>query len=120
MKIMSPGRSTSPSPSVPFRSASVLNGLPSDPSPFTDRELSTNQIVLVALIVKKICEQAGLDPARFAGHSLRSGLATEAAYRGASERSIMNQGGWKSSAMARRYIRDGSLFRDNAAGSVGL
>ena len=26
----------------------------------------------------------------------------------------------KSVAMARRYIRDGSLFRDNAAAAVGL
>jgi hypothetical protein len=32
----------------------------------------------------------------------------------------MNQTGHKSIAVARRYIREGSLFRENAAGAVGL
>jgi integrase len=74
----------------------------------------------VARIVKIAAEAAGLDPANYAGHSLRSGLATSAAAAGASERSIMNQTGHKSLPMVRRYIRDGSLFRDNAAAAVGL
>ena len=30
----------------------------------------------VALLVKRACRRAGLDPTRYAGHSLRSGLAT--------------------------------------------
>jgi hypothetical protein len=47
-------------------------------------------------------------------------LATSAAIAGASERSIMNQTGHRSSAMVRRYIRDGSLFRENAAAKLGL
>jgi hypothetical protein len=38
----------------------------------------------------------------------------------ASERSIMAQTGHRSSAMVRRYIRDSSLFRENAAAKVGL
>ena len=63
---------------------------------------------------------AGLDPEVFAGHSLRSGLATSAAAAGASERSIMNQTGHRSVNMVRRYIRGGSLFRENAAAVVGL
>jgi hypothetical protein len=46
--------------------------------------------------------------------------ATSAAIGGASERAIMNQTGHRSSAMVRRYIRDGSLFRENAAAKVGL
>ena len=33
----------------------------------------------VALVVKRACRRAGLEPARYAGHSLRSGLATAAA-----------------------------------------
>jgi integrase len=74
----------------------------------------------VALVVKRYADVAGLDPARYAGHSLRSGLATSAAIAGASERSIMNQTGHRSTAMVRRYIRDGNLFRDNAAGRLGL
>ena len=74
----------------------------------------------VALIVKRAAEKAGLDPAKYAGHSLRAGLATSAAQAGVSERSIMAQTGHKSVMVARRYIRDGSLFRDNAAAQVGL
>jgi integrase len=57
---------------------------------------------------------------RPAQHSLRSGLATSAAMAGASERSIMNQTGHRSVTTLRRYIRDGSLFRENAAAVVGL
>ena len=74
----------------------------------------------VARVVKKLALRAGLDPAKYAGHSLRAGHATSAAASGASERSIMNQTGHKSVQMVRRYIRDGSLFRDNSAGKLGL
>lgn len=74
----------------------------------------------VARVVKKLTERAGLDPARYAGHSLRTGHATSAAASGASERSIMNQTGHRSVQMVRRYIREGSLFRENSAGKLGL
>jgi site-specific recombinase XerD len=74
----------------------------------------------VARVVKKLAERAGLDAAKYAGHSLRAGHATAAAISGASERSIMNQTGHRSVQMVRRYIRDGSLFRDNSAGKLGL
>lgn len=74
----------------------------------------------VARIVKKLIRRAGLDPRKYAGHSLRAGHATSAAIAGASERSIMNQTGHRSVQMVRRYIRDGSLFRDNSAGKLGL
>jgi integrase len=74
----------------------------------------------VALIVKRCAKAAGLDPARYAGHSLRAGLATSAAQAGAPERIIMAQTRHKSLPMVRRYIREGSLFRENAAAVVGL
>ena len=74
----------------------------------------------VALIVKKYAAAAGLGPQHYSGHSLRAGLATSAAAAGASERAIMAQTGHRSAAMVRRYIRDGSLFRENAAAVVGL
>jgi len=74
----------------------------------------------VARIVKKLALRAGLDPAKYAGHSLRAGHATSAAIAGASERSIMAQTGHKSVQMLRRYIRDGTLFRENSAGKLGL
>jgi integrase len=74
----------------------------------------------VALIVKKAATGAGLDPAKFSGHSLRAGLATSAAKAGKSERAIMAQTGHRSEKMVRRYIRDASLFDDNAASGIGL
>jgi integrase len=74
----------------------------------------------VALVVKRHVTAVGLDGKRYAGHSLRAGLATSAAAAGVSERAIMNQTGHKSTAMVRRYIRDGSLFRENAAAALGL
>jgi integrase len=74
----------------------------------------------VARVVKKLVKRAGLDAAKYAGHSLRSGHATSAAIAGASERSIMAQTGHRSVQMVRRYIRDGSLFRENSAGKLGL
>jgi site-specific recombinase XerD len=74
----------------------------------------------VARVVKKLAVRAGLDAAKYAGHSLRAGHATTAAIAGASERSIMAQTGHRSVQMVRRYIRDGSLFRENSAGKLGL
>jgi len=74
----------------------------------------------VCRVVKKLAKRAGLDPAKYGGHSLRAGHATSAAIAGASERSIMKQTGHKSVQMVRRYIRDGSLFRENSAGKLGL
>jgi site-specific recombinase XerD len=74
----------------------------------------------VALIVKRAAAAAGLDPARYAGHSLRSGMATSAARAGATELEIMNQTGHRSLPVLRRYIRRGSLFTDNAAAKLGL
>jgi integrase len=74
----------------------------------------------VADIVKRYAAAVGLAAPEFAGHSPRSGLATSAAMAGASERSIINQTGHRSVQMVRRYISDGSLFRDNAAAAVGL
>jgi integrase len=71
-------------------------------------------------VVKRYAGAVGLEASDFAGHSLRSGLATSAAMAGASERAIMNQTGHRSLNMVRRYIRDGSLFRENAVAAVGL
>ncbi len=74
----------------------------------------------VARVVKKLALRAGLDPAKYAGHSLRAGHATTAAMAGASERSIMKQTGHRSVQMVRRYIREGNIFRENSAGKLGL
>ena len=63
--------------------------------------------------------KAGYDPTAFSGHSLQAGLATAAAQAGVSERIIMAQTGHKSVTVARRYIRRGELFSENAAADVG-
>ncbi|PPQ30802.1 hypothetical protein CCR94_11355 [Rhodoblastus sphagnicola] len=72
----------------------------------------------VCLIVRERVAAAGFDPELFSGHSLRSGLATSAAQAGVETRKIKDQTGHASDAMLRRYIRDGELFLDNAAGAL--
>ncbi|OAA29255.1 site-specific recombinase XerD [Frankia sp. EI5c] len=75
----------------------------------------------VARIVQRRVAAAGLDPADFAGHSLRSGFATAAARAGVTDRSIMRQGRWRSAASLESYVRAGRLFdADNPSGRVGL
>lgn len=74
----------------------------------------------IARLVKARIVEAGLDPAIYSGHSLRAGLATSAARAGKPDRAIMVQGRWRSRSMVDRYVRDASLFRDNAAAGIGL
>jgi len=74
----------------------------------------------VALIVKRRAQAAGIDPDTVSGHSLRAGLATAAAAAGVSERAIAATTGHKSMTVLRGYIREGSLFTENAAAAVGL
>src|SRR6476469_5278632 len=74
----------------------------------------------VARAVKRALTALELDTADYSGHSLRAGLVTAAAMAGVSERVIMQQTGHKNTEMLRRYIREGSLFRENAAAAVGL
>jgi integrase len=78
----------------------------------------TDQVV--ALVVKRLAAAAGLDQSQYAGHSLRAGLVTSAALNSVPEYIIQRQTRHKSAEMLRRYIRDASLFRDNASGRVGL
>ncbi|MCC6443565.1 MAG: tyrosine-type recombinase/integrase [Armatimonadetes bacterium] len=75
---------------------------------------------VVAKVVKRALKAAGREADRFAGHSLRAGLATQAAENGVPERVIQEQTGHKSLLILRRYIRQGSLFQENAASKVGL
>jgi len=74
----------------------------------------------VALIIKKYAEKAGLDPSRYAGHSLRSGFATTAAEFGAEERNIMAMTGHKTTQMVRRYIHEANLFKNNALNKIKI
>lgn len=72
----------------------------------------------VALVVKERAQDVGLNPATYAGHSLRAGLVTSAAQLGVSSWKIRAQTGHKSDAMLSRYIRDANIFVDNAAGAI--
>tara|TARA_Y100001935_G_scaffold179665_1_gene148753 strand:- start:97 stop:1002 length:906 start_codon:yes stop_codon:yes gene_type:complete len=74
----------------------------------------------VALIIKRYAEKAGLDPSKYAGHSLRSGFATTAAEFGAEERNIMAMTGHKTTQMVRRYIQEANLFKNNALKNIKI
>ena len=74
----------------------------------------------VVRAIKRAATLVGLDADDLSGHSLQAGLVTAAAQSGVSERVIMAQTGHKDVRTVRRYIREGSLFRENAARMVGL
>ncbi|MEA1648801.1 site-specific integrase [Nitrospirillum sp. BR 11164] len=67
----------------------------------------------VGRLLKRLAAGADLNPALYSGHSLRAGLATSAAIRGATIDRIMRQTGHRSYDAARRYVRDAELWRDN-------
>ncbi|WP_176155228.1 tyrosine-type recombinase/integrase, partial [Burkholderia vietnamiensis] len=66
-------------------------------------------------IVKARARAAGLDPSTLSAHSLRAGLVTSAARAGIPSYKIQQQTGHRSLEMLARYIRDASLFDQNAA-----
>jgi len=75
----------------------------------------------IATVVKQSVERAGLDSARYSGHSLRSGLATSAAAAGKTDRAIMQQGRWRGREMVDKYVRDARLLDEhNASKGIGL
>ena len=70
----------------------------------------------VARVIKGWAGKAGLDSEDYSGHSLRAGLVTSAANAGIANHKIRAQTGHKGDTMLNRYIRDGQIFTDNAAG----
>ncbi|MDA9974865.1 tyrosine-type recombinase/integrase [Candidatus Pelagibacter sp.] len=85
-------------------------------------KLSENRLSdqTVALLIKDYLEIAGINSRNYSGHSLRSGFATSAAESGAEERNIMAMTGHKSTQMVRRYIREASLFKNNALNKIKI
>lgn len=67
----------------------------------------------VAEIVKAYAKLAGLDSARFAGHSLRAEFLTSAAVAGASVFKMMEVSWHRSLETVCGYVRDAELFRDH-------
>jgi len=70
------------------------------------------------MVIKLRLAAVGIDPVNYSGHSLRAGFATSAAQAGVSSWKIRQQTGHASDAMLQRYIRDGELFVENAAGAL--
>jgi len=70
----------------------------------------------VCLVVRERVAAVGFDPAGYSGHSLRAGFATSAVQAGVPTLKVRAQTGHASDAMLARYVRDGELFVDNAAG----
>jgi site-specific recombinase XerD len=68
----------------------------------------------VAAIVKRYAVRAGLDPASFAGHSLRAGFLTSAAEAGASVFKMMEVSRHRSVDTLRGYVRRADLFKEHA------
>ncbi|KQN04084.1 hypothetical protein ASE78_03370 [Sphingomonas sp. Leaf25] len=69
----------------------------------------------VALVVKARAQAAGLDPALFSGHSLRSGFLTEAARQpGANVFKMREVSRHKSLDILSAYVRNHDAFRDHA------
>ena len=74
----------------------------------------------VADVVKRLAAEAGLDPALYAGHSLRAGFATAAARAGKPDRAIQRQTRHRSARTLAEYVREGRLFDENASSGIGL
>ena len=68
----------------------------------------------VARIVQARALAAGLDPTRYAGHSLRAGFVTAAARAGADVWKIQQVSRHKSMQVLAGYVRDARLFEDHA------
>jgi site-specific recombinase XerD len=68
----------------------------------------------VALVIKALAQRVGLDPARYAGHSLRSGFLTSAARQHANIFKMADQSRHKSLDVLRTYVRDAEQFKDHA------
>ena len=72
----------------------------------------------VANIVKIYAERVGLDPALFAGHSMRAGFLTSAAKRGASIFKMIDVSRHKTVETLRGYVRDAEIFKDHAGNGL--
>lgn len=72
----------------------------------------------VSVLLRKRLAMAGIDPKGYSGHSLRAGFATSAAQAGVSTLKIRAMTGHATDTMLARYVREGDLFTENAAGAL--
>ena len=66
----------------------------------------------------RVAKRVGLDPALFAGRSLRAGFLTSAAKRGASIFKMMDVSRHRSVDTLRGYVRDAEIFKDHAGAGL--
>ncbi len=74
----------------------------------------------VAAVVKRAALAAGLDPAFFAGHSLRAGHVTQAKRNDATDLEVMSQTHHRSAGSIAGYVREADLFLHTSARRLGL
>ena len=67
----------------------------------------------VVRLVKQAAEQAGLDPQRYAGHSLRRGLLTAGGENQAALADLMRQSRHRAAQSVLGYIEATDLWRNN-------
>ncbi len=67
----------------------------------------------VADIIKRCCYAAGLNPATYSGHSLRSGMLTSAAESGADLIPLAQHARHKNTATTMHYIRHANRYKNN-------
>ena len=80
----------------------------------SDAPLAANS---AARIVKRYARRVGLDPASYAGHSLRSGFLTSAAESGASHlEAVSEQAITRASTRCAAYARRVDLFKGTRGG----
>jgi site-specific recombinase XerD len=94
-----------------IKSNAVFRRMQRGDTPGRDRLTSQS----VALVLKDLATKVGLDPARYAGHSLRSGFLTSAARNRASIFKMADQSRHKSLDVLRAYVRNEARFEDHAA-----
>lgn len=73
-----------------------------------------------AQAVKRACARAKIDPRTIGGHSLRSGLVTQAILNDVAVPVIMQQTRHARVETLNKYVRQAERFTKNAAGKVGL
>ena len=76
--------------------------------------------MIVKRAVTLLGDEERFPPARYAGHSLRAGFATQAAAVGVPLDRIMRQTRHSSVAVAMRYIREADLWQNNPSAALGL
>ena len=74
--------------------------------------------LVVARLLKQAARQAGLDPARFSGHSLRRGLLTDAGDRQEQLRDVMRQSRHAKVETALGYMADAEIWQHNITAGV--